>query len=62
MTSFKISKKPIHTDSRSSILEKHEKKIKEIEAKKEKIKIYKQEIDNLKLYDTPLNLQKIEFL
>lgn len=62
MTSFKISKKPIHTDSRSSILEKHEKKIKEIEAKKEKIKIYKKEIDDLKLYDTPLNLQKIEFL
>ena len=48
MSSFKISKKPIHTDSRTSILEKHEKKIKEIEGKKEKIKIYKKEIDSLK--------------
>ena len=42
MTSFKISKKPIHTDSRTSILEKHEKKIVEIESKKEKIKTYKE--------------------
>jgi hypothetical protein len=62
MTSFKISKKPIHTDSRTSILEKHEKKIKEIESKKEKIKIYKQEIETLKLCDTSLNLQKIKIL
>jgi hypothetical protein len=32
-----------------SILEKHEKKIKEIEGKKEKLKNYKEEIDLLKL-------------
>jgi hypothetical protein len=62
MTSFKISKKPIHTDSRTSILEKHEKKIKEIEAKKEKLKIYKHEIEILKRCETPLNLQKIKIL
>ena len=62
MTSFKISKKPIHTDSRTSILEKHEKKIVEIESKKEKIKTYKEEIDALKLCVTPLNLEKIKLL
>ena len=62
MTSFKISKKPIHTDSRTSILEKHEKKIKEIESRKEKIQCYKKEISVLKMYDTSLNLQKIKLL
>jgi hypothetical protein len=62
MTTFKISKKPIHTDCRTSILEKHEKRIKEIEEKKEKIKIYKEEIDSLKLLDSSLNLQKINIL
>jgi hypothetical protein len=45
-----------------SILEKHEKKIKEIEEKKEKIKIYKKEIDSLKLLDSSLNLHKIKIL
>ena len=62
MSSFKISKKPIHTDSRTSVLEKHEKKIKEIEGKKEKIKTYKKEIDSLKSLNSSLNLQKIKIL
>jgi hypothetical protein len=62
MTSFKISKKPIHTDSRTSILEKHDTKIKQIESKKEKIKDYEKEIEYLKLKNTDVNLQKIKDL
>jgi len=62
MTTFKISKKPIHTDCRMSILEKHEKKIKEIEGKKEKLKNYKEEIDLLKLSNSSLNLKKIKII
>ena len=62
MTSFKISKKPIHTDCRTSILEKHENKIKEIEGKKEKIKNYKEEIESLKLLGFSINCEKIKIL
>jgi len=56
MASFKISKKPLHTDSRTSILEKHNTKLKEIEREKEKLEIYKKELKSLKNKDISSNL------
>jgi hypothetical protein len=62
MASFKISKKPIHTDSRTSILEKHTLKIKDIEKEKQNIGIYKKELLKLQTNDISSNLQKIKVL
>jgi len=62
MASFKISKKQIHTDCRTSILEKHEKKIKQLEERGDKLKKYKEEINYLKTCDISLNLLKIKLL
>jgi hypothetical protein len=63
MATFKISKKPIHTDSRTSILEKHTTKLLEIEKEKQKINKYKTELRQLQTQkDASLNICKIKNL
>ena len=44
MTSFKISKKTVHTDSRTSIIDKHLETIKNIEDDKKKLDKYRSEL------------------
>ena len=63
MATFKISKKPIHTDSRTSILEKHTSKLIEIEKEKQKIDKYKAELKSLNISSNrSSNIHKIKQL
>ena len=48
MSTFKVSKKQIHTDVRSSIIARHESKIHEIESERKNLKSYKEELESLK--------------
>ena len=48
MSDFKISKRVVHSDTRSSILEKHDAKIKDIYSEIEKLDTYKQQLKNTK--------------
>jgi len=48
MSTFKVSKKQIHTDVRSSIIARHESKINDIETECKNLKLYKEELESLK--------------
>ena len=61
MSDFKISKKQIHTDTRMSIIAKHDKTISDIENKKKNIESYKKELELLK-NNTILNREEIREL
>jgi hypothetical protein len=52
MSTFKVSKKQIHTDVRSSIIARHESKINEIEIENKNLKSYKEELESLKSKDS----------
>jgi hypothetical protein len=52
MSTFKVSKKQIHTDVRSSIIARHESKIHEIESERKNLKSYKDELESLKRKDS----------
>lgn len=48
MSTFKISKRVVHSDTRSSILEKHDAKIKDISDEIEKLEVYKRLLEKSK--------------
>ena len=52
MATFKVSKKQIHTDVRSSIIARHESKINEIEIELKNLENYKNKLESLKSKDS----------
>lgn len=48
MTDFKISKKEVHSDSRSSVMEKHDSKIKQLSLEFKKLPEYRKELEKCK--------------
>ena len=64
MSTFKVSKKQIHTDVRSSIIARHESKINEIETELKNLENYKNKLESLKRKhfskDSSKDLSKID--
>ncbi len=58
MNTFKISKRAAHSDDRSSILEKHDAKIKDIVLEKEKLELYKKNLDKCKDFNERYTLER----
>ena len=59
MATFKVSKKQIHTDVRSSIIARHESKINEIEIELKNLENYKNKLESLKSKDLSKDSSKI---